>query len=98
MSDALRRLEKVLYRQVKETCASYELFAPGDRVMVAMSGGKDSYTLLHLLAQLALRLPFAIELVAVHLDQAQPGYDGTGLQQYLARTGLRYEILREDTY
>jgi len=98
MSDAARRLEKALYRQVKETCATYELFAPGDRVMVAMSGGKDSYTLLHLLMQLAPRLPFAVELIAVHLDQVQPGYDGTGLRQYLAGVGVRYEILREDTY
>lgn len=98
MSDAARRLEKALYRQIKETCASYELFAPNDRVMVAMSGGKDSYTLLHLLMQLVPRLPFPVELVAVHLDQVQPGYEGTGLRQYLQSVGVRYEILREDTY
>jgi tRNA 2-thiocytidine biosynthesis protein TtcA len=92
------RLEKQLYRTIKSTCERYALLAPGDRILVAMSGGKDSYTLWHLLTQLAPRLPFAIELVAVHLDQAQPGYDGTGLQAYLERSGWPFEIVREDTY
>lgn len=92
------RQEKLLYRQVKETCASYRLLAPGDRVMVAMSGGKDSYVLFHLLTQLVPRLPFAIELVAVHLDQVQPGYDGASLRRFLEATGQRFEILQEDTY
>jgi tRNA 2-thiocytidine biosynthesis protein TtcA len=63
-----------------------------------MSGGKDSYTLFHLLTRLVPRLPFAVELVAVHLDQAQPGYDGAGLRRYLEATGWPFEILREDTY
>ena len=96
--DELRRLEKNLYREVKETCQGYQLLAPGDRIMVAMSGGKDSYTLFHLLRQLVPRLPFAVELVAVHLDQVQPGYDGRGLAAYLEGSGWPYEILREDTY
>jgi tRNA 2-thiocytidine biosynthesis protein TtcA len=96
-SDATR-LEKQLYRTVKSTCERYDLLAPGDRILVAMSGGKDSYTLWHLLTQLAPRLPFAIELVAVHLDQAQPGYDGSGLRAYLERSGWPFEIVREDTY
>jgi tRNA 2-thiocytidine biosynthesis protein TtcA len=93
-----RRLEKLLYRQVKDTCETYELLAAGDRVMVAMSGGKDSYTLFHLLHRLVPRLPFRVELVAVHLDQVQPGYDGAGLRAYLEASGHRFEILREDTY
>lgn len=93
-----RRLEKLLYRQVKDTCESYQLLAPGDRVMVAMSGGKDSYTLFHLLHKLVPRLPFAVELVGVHLDQVQPGYDGAGLRQFLEASGHPFEILREDTY
>src|SRR6476646_7919706 len=92
------RLEKNLYRTVKETCETYQLLAPGDRIMVAMSGGKDSYTLFHLLTRLVRRLPFAVELVAVHLDQAQPGYDGSGLRAFLEASGERFEILREDTY
>jgi tRNA 2-thiocytidine biosynthesis protein TtcA len=97
MTEAVR-LEKLLYRTVRETCETYELLRPGDRILVAMSGGKDSYTLWHLLTRLVPRLPFAVELVAVHLDQAQPGYDGAGLRAYLESTGWPFEILREDTY
>src|SRR6187399_1649064 len=98
MTDAARRLEHRLYRDVKDTCERYELLRPGDRIMIAMSGGKDSYTLFHLLTRLVPRLPFKVELVAVHLDQVQPNYDGTGLRGYLEASGAPYEILREDTY
>jgi tRNA 2-thiocytidine biosynthesis protein TtcA len=98
LTDATRRLEKLLYRQVKDTCVDHDLLAPGDRVMVAMSGGKDSYTLMSLLGQLVPRLPFRVELVAVHLDQRQPGYDGAGLRAWLERSGWPFEILAEDTY
>jgi tRNA 2-thiocytidine biosynthesis protein TtcA len=98
MTEAARRLEHRLYRDVKDTCERYQLLAPGDRVMVAMSGGKDSYTLFHLLTKLVPRLPFTVELIAVHLDQVQPGYDGAGLRAYLESTGWPFEILREDTY
>src|SRR6476661_1609879 len=92
------RLEKGLYRQVRETAERYALLAPGDRIMVCMSGGKDSYTLFHVLGRLVKRLPFAVELIAVHLDQVQPGYDGNGLRAFLEASGERFEILREDTY
>jgi len=98
MSDVARRLEHRLYRDVKDTCERYRLLAPGDRIMIAMSGGKDSYTLFHLLTRLVPRLPFTVELVAVHLDQVQPGYDGAGLRAYLETAGWPFEILREDTY
>ncbi len=98
MLDAVRRLEKLLYRQVKDTCVEHELLAEGDRVMVAMSGGKDSYTLMKLLGELVPRLPFKVELVAVHLDQRQPGYDGAGLRGWLEASGWPFEILAEDTY
>jgi tRNA 2-thiocytidine biosynthesis protein TtcA len=92
------RLEKQLYRSVRETCEGYELLRPNDRILVAMSGGKDSYTMFHLLMKLVPRLPFQVELVAVHLDQVQPGYDGAALRAYLESTGWPFEILREDTY
>jgi tRNA 2-thiocytidine biosynthesis protein TtcA len=98
MSEEARRLEHRLYRGIRETCETYQLLAAGDRIMVAMSGGKDSYTLFHLLTRLVPRLPFKVELVAVHLDQVQPGYDGAGLRAYLEASGQPFEILREDTY
>ncbi len=97
MTDA-GRLEARLYRDVRATCERYQLLASGDRIMIAMSGGKDSYTLFHLLTRLVPRLPFAVELVAVHLDQVQPGYDGASLRAFLEASGQRFEILREDTY
>jgi tRNA 2-thiocytidine biosynthesis protein TtcA len=92
------RLERQLYRTVRETCERYELLRPDDRILVAMSGGKDSYTLFHFLTRLVPRLPFRVELVAVHLDQMQPGYDGNGLRAFLEASGWPFEILREDTY
>ena len=98
MTEAGRRLSVRLYRDLRTTCERYQLLAPDDRVLVAMSGGKDSYTLFHLLARLVSRLPFRVELIAVHLDQAQPNYDGSGLRAYLEASGQRFEILREDTY
>ncbi|HEX7843864.1 MAG TPA: tRNA 2-thiocytidine(32) synthetase TtcA [Kofleriaceae bacterium] len=98
MIDDARRLEHRLSRDVRVTCERYQLLAPGDRIMVAMSGGKDSYTLFHLLTRLVPRLPFRVELIAVHLDQVQPGYDGSGLRAYLEASGQPFEILREDTY
>lgn len=90
--------EKQLLRKVKRTSEDYGLLAPQDRVLVAMSGGKDSYGMLHLLARLRRHLPFPCELVPVHLDQKQPGYDGRPLREYLESTGLPFEILEEDTY
>ena len=94
----LEQLERHLYRRVRSTCEQYELLAKGDRVLVALSGGKDSYTMLELLGKLTARLPFDVELVAVHLDQRQPGYDGRPLERWLESSGHRYEILSEDTY
>lgn len=93
-----RALTKRLARKVGKTCQRFELLRPGDRVMVAVSGGKDSYTLLHLLERLRRRLPFEVSLVAVHLDQRQPGYDGAPLRGWLEAREVDYEILSEDTY
>lgn len=91
-------VERQLMRQLKRTSEDFRLLEAGDRVMVAMSGGKDSYGMLHLLTRLVPRLPFPVELVAIHLDQAQPGYDGAPLRRWLEDSGVDFQILREDTY
>lgn len=93
-----RKLEKRLVRQTAQAISDYGMIGDGDRVMVCLSGGKDSYTMLHLLERVVRSLPFRVELVAVHLDQRQPGYDGTPLVRWLERRSVRFEILSEDTY
>ena len=94
----MKNVRRLLYRQLKNACETYQLLAPGDHVLVALSGGKDSYALLVLLGQLQRRLPFEVQLTAVHLDQRQPGYDGERLYSWLATSGFDYQILSEDTY
>ncbi len=89
-----RKLNRRMIRTVKE----FDLLEPGDRVMVAISGGKDSYSLLDLLWHARQRSPFEFELVAVHLDQQQPGYDGRALAEWLEAYGAPYEIISRDTY
>src|SRR5262245_24573635 len=86
-------LEKHMGRCIRE----HRLIEDGDRIMVAVSGGKDSYAMLVLLDELRARAPVDYELVAVHVDQGQPGYDGRPLEGWLKQRGVRYEILREDT-
>jgi tRNA 2-thiocytidine biosynthesis protein TtcA len=92
------QLEKELARDLGRCIADFDLIAPGDRIMVCMSGGKDSYTLLHLLERARKRAPIPFSLLAVHLDQGHPGYDGSPLEKWLADAGFEYRILREDTY
>ncbi len=87
-----------LQREVGRAIGEHALIADGDKIMVAVSGGKDSYALLELLTAMQRRAPVRFELVAVHLDQGQPGYDGAPLRAWLEREGHSFEILREDTY
>jgi tRNA 2-thiocytidine biosynthesis protein TtcA len=89
---------KLLARAMTRTIASHALIEAGDHVMVAVSGGKDSYTLLDLLWEARRKAPFAFELTAVHLDQGQPGYDGRPLRDWLERFGAPHQIVRRDTY
>lgn len=91
-------LEKRLAREMGRCIADYQLIEPGDRVMVAISGGKDSYTLLHLLERARQRSPVSFELIAVHLDQGQPGYDGSALEAWLREHCYQHRIVRKDTY
>jgi len=91
-------LEKRLAHEMGRCIADYQLIEPGDRVMVAISGGKDSYTLLHLLERARQRAPVRFEIIAVHLDQGQPGYDGAALEAWLEQQGYAHRIVRKDTY
>ncbi len=94
----LEATERALLRDVGRAIADFGLIEENDRVMVAVSGGKDSYALLTLLDALRKKAPIHFELIAVHLDQNHPGYDGAPLERHLAATGLPYRIIHEDTY
>jgi len=92
------RLEKKLLRAAGDAIRDFGLVEDGDRLMVAVSGGKDSYTLLHLLMRLRERAPIDFELVAVNLDQGQPGYPAEVVEGHLRSVGVPYRMLRADTY
>ena len=92
------KLANRLRRQVGQAIADYGMIEDGDRVMVCLSGGKDSYGLLEVLGALRESAPVHFELVAVHLDQKQPGYDPQVLPGYLRGIGQPFEILEQDTY
>jgi tRNA 2-thiocytidine biosynthesis protein TtcA len=96
--DEVARLEKRLLRATAEAIAQFSLVEDGDRILVAVSGGKDSYTLLHLLSRLRERAPIHFDLVAVNLDQGQPGYPAHVVESYLASTGVPYRMIVRDTY
>ena len=91
-------LERRLLRDVGRAIGNHRLIEPGDRILVAMSGGKDSYAMCVLLRDLQARAPIAFDLLAVHLDQGQPGYDGAPLERWLTSEGIPHKVLHEDTY
>ena len=92
------KLAKRLHREVGRAVADYRMIEPGDRVMVCLSGGKDSYALLDILLGLRARAPVAFDLVAVNLDQKQPGFPAQVLPEYLASRGVPFHIENQDTY
>lgn len=92
------RLEKRLLDAVARASADFALLEPNDRVMVAVSGGKDSHALLYLLSAIAHRAPFPFSLFAVNLDQGHPGFPKQVLPDYFQKLGVEYRIIEEDTY
>lgn len=91
-------LQDRLLRQMSRLNRAHALVEPGDRVMVACSGGKDSWAMLHLLRAYQRRLPFEISLVAMNLDQGQPGYDPAPLVAHLTEHGFEHYVEVRDTY
>ena len=92
------KLSKRLHRQVGQAIATYNMIEPGDKVMVCVSGGKDSYALLDILMSLRQRAPAAFDIVAVNLDQKQPGFPEEVLPSYLRSLGVPFHIEAQDTY
>ena len=91
-------LGRRILRDVGRAVGDFGLIEAGDRIMVCVSGGKDSYAMLDSLRTLQRKAPVRFELVAVHLDQGQPGYDGKPLEAWLAANEYDHHIVREDTY
>jgi len=101
-AQAEKRLYKSLFKRLKhntgEAILRYHMIEDGDRVMVCLSGGKDSFTMLELLMVLQKKAPISFELIAVNLDQKQPGFPGHVLPGYLDRLEIEYHIVEQDTY
>src|SRR6476659_3961243 len=92
------KLETDLLGQMARASKDFDLIEPDDRILVGVSGGKDSFTLLHLLRQVQRRVAFDFSLVAVNLDQGHPGFPVQVLRDYCEREQHEYRIVSRDTY
>ncbi len=91
-------LERKMSHLFAKACKDYDMIQPGERVMVCMSGGKDSYGLLHFMQRTQKHSPIKFDIIAVHLDQGQPGFPSDVLEEYLKTCGSPYEVIKYNTY
>ena len=94
----MSRTEAKLLKHVARCSKEHRLLEPGDKIMACMSGGKDSYVMLHLLRKIQERVPFDFDIVAVNLDQGHPGFPGHLLEDWLKAEGYDYRMITKDTY
>jgi len=97
-SQEMHALERRLTRAMSRAVMDFQMLADGDRVMVCVSGGKDSYTMLHLLRDLSRRAPIRFDIVVVNVDQGHPGYPADRLRAYMREEGYDFHMIEEDTY